>query len=222
MGFALATPITLMSVRNFKKMTWWRQLKTSSTPLQTHLTISNTITKDGVRTNLLGSNPNLGSLTLIVSHRTIRVPNTNLRITVNNTLHPITLQWAMINPSVPFKEKTKKTISLVLRITQRKTRSSEKLDLVESERTLRQPFKLEPAKISSPGRLSEPIPTDPVLAPDNHRLYFPEDPRRPHPKSGRWQEAPLPLIVSCDINLCRHVSSKAPQRLTSPDGPLLL
>ncbi|MED6181404.1 hypothetical protein PIB30_019120 [Stylosanthes scabra] len=31
------------------------------------------------------------------------------------------------------------------------------------------------AKMSSPGRLSKPSPTDPELAPDNHRLYFPED-----------------------------------------------
>ncbi|MED6118467.1 hypothetical protein PIB30_002717 [Stylosanthes scabra] len=31
------------------------------------------------------------------------------------------------------------------------------------------------AKISSPGRLSKPSPTDPELASDNHRSYFPED-----------------------------------------------
>ncbi|MED6111138.1 hypothetical protein PIB30_049713 [Stylosanthes scabra] len=36
-------------------------------------------------------------------------------------------------------------------------------------------YNMKAAKMSSPGRLSYPSPTDPELAPDNHRSYFPED-----------------------------------------------
>ncbi|MED6132336.1 hypothetical protein PIB30_018174 [Stylosanthes scabra] len=45
--------------------------------------------------------------------------------------------------------------------------------------------------LSTPTADIKPFPTGPVLAPDDHRSYFPED--QSSGPDRRWQEAPLPL-----------------------------
>ncbi|MED6170555.1 hypothetical protein PIB30_032126 [Stylosanthes scabra] len=59
-----------------------------------------------------------------------------------------------------------KEISLVPRTTQRRIRSSEKLDGVESKRALRQPFKLEPTLEKSENIYGMRIPNPWILSTD--------------------------------------------------------
>ncbi|MED6125925.1 hypothetical protein PIB30_073262 [Stylosanthes scabra] len=53
--FALATPTILTNVRNYKRITQWRQLTTSLMPLQFRPTTSNITLKEGTMVNLLGT-----------------------------------------------------------------------------------------------------------------------------------------------------------------------
>ncbi|MED6164137.1 hypothetical protein PIB30_086789, partial [Stylosanthes scabra] len=95
-GFVLAIPTILTSVRSCKRITQWRQRTTSMMPQPFRHTTSNIILKEGAMVNLLvgthlsSHKLSLGSLIPTVSPRTARIQDINLRIIVYNTRQPLT------------------------------------------------------------------------------------------------------------------------------------
>ncbi|MED6211657.1 hypothetical protein PIB30_075863, partial [Stylosanthes scabra] len=113
-GFVLATPTILTSVRSCKRITQWRQLTTSMMPLPVRPTTSNIILKEGARVNqfvgthLSSHKLSLGSLIPTVSPRTARIQDINPHIIVNNSCQPLIPHLTLMKPSALSKGKIKK------------------------------------------------------------------------------------------------------------------